>query len=275
MKTMMNRIGMLALVIAVGFASCSEPVAQQETDACSCAKEEFKTEKNADVIAQCASKRKADATFEQAYQKCLLAAGTGLDTSKVSISKIDSLQGLPVKAPINGVYQVMGEKSNVRWLAKKVTGQHNGSIAVKGGSMNIEGESLIGGDLVIDMGSLLVLDQTGDAKADLEGHLKSADFFNVSKFPETRMVITSVKKRNKHEYEVVADLTLLGVTKPVKSTVLVVPSGDSMANISGGIAIDRTEFGLKYGSGKFFQNLGDKMIDDVFMVTFDLKAQRN
>lgn len=271
---MINKLWILILAIGLGFTSCSEPAAQLETDACSCAKEELKTEKNTEIVAQCASKRKADAVFEQAFQKCLLAAGTGLDTSKVSLSKIDSLQGLPVKAPINGVYQVMGEKSMVKWVAKKVTGQHNGTIAVKSGMMNIEGEALTGGELTIDMASLVVLDQTGDAKADLEGHLKSPDFFNAAKYPETKMVITGVNKKNKHEYDVTADLTILGVTKPVKSTVLVIPSGDTKANVSGAIAIDRTEFGLKYGSGKFFKDLGDKMIDDVFMVTFDLKAER-
>jgi polyisoprenoid-binding protein YceI len=271
----------LIFVFAIGILTavgCSNGNQQAEPgmDACSCANEELKSEKNAETVKKCGDLRTASPEFEEAFQKCYVAAKAGKDTTQVKLGQMDSLGGFNNLNPAQGgAYAVNADASTIRWVAKKVTATHNGSAKVKSGSFQMANGSLSAGELVIDMASIVDADLDADGKAKLEGHLKSGDFFDVAKFPDAKFVIKTSTMKNKHQFEVVGDLTIKGVTKEVKSTVIVVPNGEKDVNVSGGLAIDRTMFGIKYGSGQFFKDLGDKMIEDRFMVTFDLKATRN
>lgn len=51
-----------------------------------------------------------------------------------------------------------------------------------------------------------------------DGHLKSADFFDAANHPKMTFASKSVTKRNNDEYEIEGDLTIRGVTKPIKLT---------------------------------------------------------
>ncbi|MEP0305210.1 MAG: YceI family protein, partial [Maribacter dokdonensis] len=102
-------------------------------------------------------------------------------------------------------------------------------------------------------------------KEKLEGHLKSADFFGVESNPTSKLVFTSVKPMNDNSYTVTGDLTIKGITKPVT---LVVSMFENKASAT--LKIDRTKYDIKYGSGSFFDNLGDKAIYDDFDLVVDL-----
>lgn len=159
----------------------------------------------------------------------------------------------PIK-PINT------SSSIVNWIGKKVTGSHNGSIAVKSGSLNFNGDVLIGGEIVIDMNSINCLDLTGNGKNGLEGHLKSDDFFGVAKYPTAKIVFTKVISRGKPgEYKIVGNLTIKNTTKEIKFDA-VVGANSATADIK----IDRTDYDVRYNSGSFFDSLGDKTIYDEF-----------
>jgi polyisoprenoid-binding protein YceI len=256
-------------------ASCgNQPAQVADLDACGCANEKIAKAPSAEALKKCDEKRTADAKFEADYQNCLVAARSGMDTSHFSINKMDASNGLNLPAASDGAYAVNAGSSSMKWLGKKVTGQHNGTVHVKSGNVELAGGSIKSGIIVIDMASIVDTDLSGEGKAKLEVHLKSDDFFGSANFPEATFKFKSATAINKHQFDVVGDLTIKGITKEVKANAIVVPNGDKDLNVSGSISIDRTQFGIKYGSGQFFTDLGDKMIDDVFMVTFDLKATK-
>lgn len=169
--------------------------------------------------------------------------------------------------PIDGEKkEVKVSESTVTWKGYKVTGAHNGSIDLKSGHLEMNGKKLTGGEFVVDMTSITVNDlEAGKGKEKLEGHLKSADFFGVENNPTSKLVFTSVKPMNDNSYTVTGDLTIKGITKPVT---LVVSMFENKATAT--VKIDRTKFDIKYGSGSFFDNLGDKAIYDDFDLVVDL-----
>lgn len=169
--------------------------------------------------------------------------------------------------PIDGEKkEVKVSESKVTWKGYKVTGSHDGNINLKSGHLEMKGKKLVGGEFVVDMTSIVVTDlEAGKGKEKLEGHLKSADFFGVESNPTSKLVFTSVKPMNDNSYTVTGDLTIKGITKPVT---LVVSMFENKASAT--LKIDRTKYDIKYGSGSFFDNLGDKAIYDDFDLVVDL-----
>lgn len=162
--------------------------------------------------------------------------------------------------------EVKVSESTVTWKGYKVTGEHEGEINLKSGSLEMDGTKLTGGEFVVDMTSLTCTDlQAGQGKEKLEGHLMSPDFFGVESNPTASLVFTSVKPMNENSYTVTGDLTIKGITKPVT---LVVSMFENKATAT--VKVDRTQFDIKYGSGSFFDNLGDKAIYDEFDLVVDL-----
>lgn len=164
--------------------------------------------------------------------------------------------------------------SKVKWEAKKVTGMHNGSIAFASGTIVGIGDKISGGTFVIDMKSMANDDITdAGMKAKLMGHLASDDFFSIEKFPEAKMEIKKVTAVAGDEFKFLVDLTIKGITNPVEFNAKVTASGDKLS-ADGVITVNRTLYGIKYGSGSFFQGLGDKVIYDDFTLAFSVVAQK-
>lgn len=157
--------------------------------------------------------------------------------------------------------------SSIGWKGYKVLGSHEGIISFKSGNLNFDNNMLVGGDLVVDMTSINCTDlKAGAGKEKLEGHLKSDDFFGIAEHPTSSIKITKVVSRGKPgEYKLTADLTIKNVTKQIKFDAVV---GDKSA--SAALKIDRSDFNIKYGSGSFFDNLGDKTIYDEFDLNINI-----
>ncbi|MGS2740475.1 YceI family protein [Sinomicrobium sp. M5D2P17] len=155
--------------------------------------------------------------------------------------------------------------SKVTWKGYKVTGSHEGIINLKEGSLVFEGDKLTGGQFVVDMTSLTSTDLEGDSQGKLNGHLKSDDFFGVEKYPTSNLVITKVKATGKNAYKVTGDLTIKEKTHPVTFDLSVYGN-----KATGALKVDRTKYDVRYGSGSFFENLGDKTIYDEFDLVVDL-----
>ncbi len=162
--------------------------------------------------------------------------------------------------------EVKTETSTVTWKAYKVTGSHVGTLDLKEGSLSFEEGKLTGGEFVIDMTTITSTDLEGEDKGKLEGHLKSDDFFGVESHPTAKLVLTSVMASGKNSYEVVGDLTIKGTTKSVSFDISVYGSKATAT-----MKVDRSEYNVKYGSGSFFENLGDKTIYDEFDLVVDLE----
>ncbi|MDU8884724.1 YceI family protein [Yeosuana sp. MJ-SS3] len=162
--------------------------------------------------------------------------------------------------------QVNIEASKVVWKGYKVTGSHEGTIQVKEGELEFEGDTLIGGSFIMDMTTIGSTDLQGDYKGKLDGHLKSDDFFGVEKYPTASLVFTDVKATGKNSYEITGDITIKGTTETITFDLSVY---GSKANAS--LKIDRSKFDVRYGSTSFFDGLKDKAIYDEFDIVADLE----
>lgn len=171
------------------------------------------------------------------------------------------------KSPIDGEKkEVNVSESKITWKGYKVTGSHEGTIDLKSGHLVMDGNKLTGGEFVVDMTSITNLDMaSGEGKEKLEGHLKSDDFFGVENHPTAKLVIKSAESMNKNSYSVKGDLTIKGKTNPVT---FVVSIYENKATAT--LKVDRAKYDVRYGSGSFFDNLGDKTIYDEFDLVVDL-----
>lgn len=166
------------------------------------------------------------------------------------------------------------KKSKLEWLAKKVTGQHNGEVAIESGTLSVENDALVSGDFTINMTTISVIDiENADYNQKLKDHLNSPDFFNTGEFPEAKFSITSAKKvsTDKGNYEITGNLTIKGITNSVTFPANVEISKNKIKAVAT-ITFDRAKFDVRYGSGSFFDNLGDKTIYDDVEMTVSLEA---
>jgi polyisoprenoid-binding protein YceI len=175
------------------------------------------------------------------------------------------------------IYKLDSQVSSIDWKGSKATGaSHNGTIKLKDGQVEVKGKKIQGGLVVVEMSSLVNKDLEGQAdyKAKLEGHLKSEDFFNVSKFPESSFKIKSVTKKSDSEFVIKGEFTMIGSTQEVEVPAQLKWEGNKIVGTAD-LKLDRTKWGLKYGSGKFFKNLGDKLISDDFELKLNLVATKD
>lgn len=156
-------------------------------------------------------------------------------------------------------------KTKLLWLGEKVTGQHTGTINLKSGWLTWQDNKIISGEFKIDMASLKETENNGQ----LMGHLKSDDFFGVVKYPEAKLVLTGSTPFDKGSGVVSGTLTIKDSTNPIEFKATMQKKDDGtwfFANIT----VDRTKYNIRYGSGSFFDNLGDKTIYDEFRLKVNL-----
>jgi predicted outer membrane repeat protein len=171
-------------------------------------------------------------------------------------------------------YTVDTNASSIVWTGYKVTGKHTGTVKVKNGNLVIDNGVLTGGSFDIDMTSIKDTDLEGEWAAKLEGHLKSDDFFGTNNFATSKFVITrAIPQDSKGNYKIIGNLTIKETTKEVKFQANVAEAGGAIT-ASGKITVDRSEYNVKYGSGSFFDGLGDKTIYDEFDLQVNLVAKK-
>lgn len=167
-------------------------------------------------------------------------------------------------------FKVDASKSSVNWLAKKVTGQHNGTITISNGTLALANDKIVGGKFEIDMTSIVNADLQGEWNTKLIGHLKSDDFFSVAKNPTAKLDITKVETKENNTI-VNGKLTIKGITQDISFPASVSKKGNVVVAIAT-IRIDRTKYDIKYGSKSFIEGIGDKAIDDEFELQVNLVA---
>lgn len=183
-------------------------------------------------------------------------------------------QDVATATPLSATFNVDTTASTLGWLGEKVTGQqHNGTIFISAGTLSVENDQIKAGSFTVDMNRMVDKDLT-DAKmsAKLVGHLMSPDFFDVAKYPTSKFEITGTEKLAAadslgNNYKIMGNLTLKDVTKNITIPAKVTMDSTKFNAVSK-FTIDRSEWNVQYGSGKFFKNLGDNMIKDE--ITFDL-----
>ena len=160
--------------------------------------------------------------------------------------------------------------SKIVYVGKKVTGSHTGEVKVSKGHLNFENGALKGGEFEADMTTINNTDLTDKEYNDkFVGHMKSDDFFATDKFKTAKFVIKKADKIKDNTYKVTGDLTIKGKTAPATFEATA-----TKESATAKLTFDRTKYDIKYGSGKFFQGLGDKMINDEVELTVNLALKK-
>lgn len=157
------------------------------------------------------------------------------------------------------------DKSSIIWTGKNIVNKsHYGSLNFVEAYIKIDKSGNIRGFFKVDLNTLNVMDLEGDWKKNLEGHLKSDDFFAVNKFRYATLELFSSSKNDDY-YLIDGNLTIKGITKTVSFKMY-----KNFENYKVSMVFDRSDFNVKYGSGKFFENLGDNMILDEIELEIEL-----
>jgi polyisoprenoid-binding protein YceI len=174
--------------------------------------------------------------------------------------------------PAPTTFKVDASKSTFKWTGKKVTGSHWGYIKFTEGSLMLDKGALVGGAFTVDMNSLDCQDlKPGQGQEKLVGHLKADDFFGTDKFPSSTLKIKSTSPKGNNTYDVKADLTIKGITNEITFPATVSVAGSALT-ATANFKVDRTKYDIKFRSGNFFENLGDKAIENDFDVEINLVA---
>ncbi len=174
------------------------------------------------------------------------------------------------------IFKIDTKKSKVIWTGSKIGGRHEGTLQIKSGTITIKNGYLSTAEIIVDMNSIEctdLKDKTLNQK--LVGHLKSADFFEVDKYPEAKFVITKPDRRLNQDYMVQGKLTIKDKTSDIKiPTTLIFEKDNKSFMTTVSFVFDRTKHDIKYGSEKFFKDIGDKAIYDEVDVLIELHATK-
>jgi len=179
--------------------------------------------------------------------------------------------------PHSDKFTISTTESKVEWFAEKVTGKHNGVVAIKSGAINNDHGALTG-TITIDMQSIAVSDLEGKYKAKLEKHLKSDDFFSVEKHNDAVFKITSITPikgaaKDANNFTINGKLTIKGITNDISFPAMINFEGTGMT-AKGEMVVDRSKYNVRYGSPSFFDDIGDNAIYDEFKLNFNLTASK-
>jgi polyisoprenoid-binding protein YceI len=170
-------------------------------------------------------------------------------------------------------FQIHQASSAVHWTGKKVLGLHTGNINIAGGFVEITHNNIAGGEITIDMTSITVTDiEDKKNSQDFLKHLLTDDFFSVDKFKTSKLIITGSNKIDTNKFKIDGNLSIKDISHPISFISSIEIFTDTLHSL-GDLVVDRTLYNIRYGSGKFIDNLGDKLIYDDFVLQFKLVGQ--
>ncbi len=170
-------------------------------------------------------------------------------------------------------FQIQTASSTVNWTGKKVLGLHTGTINLSNGYLEVSEGNITDAEIEIDMTTIVVTDiEDKKTLKDFHDHLLNDDFFSVDKFKRARFKMTHSEGQGNNQYRISGNLTIKDITHPVSFLAKIEIFADFLHSL-GEIVIDRTFYNIRYGSGKFIDNLGDKLIYDDFVMQFKLVGQ--
>ena len=178
-------------------------------------------------------------------------------------------------SPEQGIYSVHIDKSELSWIGKELSTKiHTGSLNISNGIIQVGDDNSISGNIKINMSTINVTDLQWRSKEILEKHLRSADFFEVENYPEAQINFKS-KSFNKlvNQISFEGDLTIKDITNPISFNATLIESSPYLkANAI--LSFDRSKYDVRFRSGSFFENLGDKLILDDIDVNIKLVTEK-
>ncbi len=170
---------------------------------------------------------------------------------------------------IQNTLKVDATSSTITWSGYKPTGSHTGTIMLQSGTLAMQDEYIIGGSFIADMSSI----KDADGSAKLEGHLKSADFFEIETYPTATFNITEVEMEDGNAI-ITGNMTIKGITKEISFEAEISETEEAVTLMSSVFQINRADFNVKYKSKTFFNDLKDKFVNDEFDLQVTLVANK-
>lgn len=173
-------------------------------------------------------------------------------------------------------YTVDATASDIKWEGSKPTATHFGTIKLSSGTFSVHEGKVEAGNFEIDMKTITVEDLEGESKGNLEAHLmgtvegKEGDFFDANKYPTSSFELTGIEGN-----KVFGNLTIKDKTNAIEFPATITIEGDSLKLVSESIELDRTKWGVNFGSKSIFPNLGDKFVSDTMKITMSLIAKKS
>jgi hypothetical protein len=168
--------------------------------------------------------------------------------------------------------------SEVAWEGKRITGGgHDGTIGIREGEFYAYDGALLGGEIIIDMTQIVVLDiEDPENNARLKGHLESDDFFSVADHPRAKLEIVRFDPiegaaSGEANYRVFGNLTIKEITHGIAFDA-VVDLAEEWMEASAEFSFDRSLYEVRFGSGSFFDDLGDNLILDEILLRVNVVA---
>lgn len=177
-------------------------------------------------------------------------------------------------------YSADVKASNIHWLGKKTTGQHEGDVNLQSGKLNFNNSTPVNGEFILDMTSISVTDiKDPENNKNLVEHLKDVDFFGVAANPTATIAIKKFEKIESDKlgaanYLVTAELIIKGIKNEIQFPARIDVSADK-TTANADLTIDRTKWNIVYNSKSILGSTADKFIyDDVtFSVSLVLQKQ--
>lgn len=166
------------------------------------------------------------------------------------------------------------DRAGIVWTGKKLTGSHTGTLNFSRTDLQFKEDVLVSALFEVDMTSLKNTDLDEESAGKLVGHLSSDDFFGIKDHPTASFTSTSIEAMKDGNYKITGNMSIKGVTNSETFEVNVRGKG-GVYQANADIMIDRTKYGVKYGSGTFFENLGDKAIFDEFNLTIQIEKHNH
>jgi len=200
----------------------------------------------------------------------LISCGGSEKSTDNSQIKIEESIDKNKKSSITREYVIKSNDVNkLLWTGSAVGKSHYGTVNFDG-YISVEDGNLKKGEILFDLTSISSEDLTGDWKTKLDNHLKDTAFFFTDKYPTATLMINKFDGTN-----ITGELKIKEITKEITFPAEVVVE-DSTFSSTSNFTIDRTEYGIVYGSENFFDLAKDKVISDEinFSVTINVKNSK-
>ena len=192
---------------------------------------------------------------------------TALTSCNLNTSQSESSNDNVLQAS-DASYTINPDQSIIVWTGREVTtSKHFGNIYFASGQFEVKSGLISSGEFVVDMTTIDNQDLPEERRGRLEAHLKSDDFFSVESHPTALLSILSSESLADGKWLVSGELTIKTFTHPVEFEML-----NSNDGWKANLVFDRSKYEVKFRSGTFFENLGDKLIYDDIELAINLKT---
>lgn len=165
-------------------------------------------------------------------------------------------------------------RSEIAWSGKSVSDVHTGKISLKKAELQFRDDKLIGGMFEADMKSITVTDITDpEDNKHLVDHIANEDFFEVNRYPSASFRITEVKPAGNDLYDVSGLMKIKDRENKISFQAQVLPAGENGHRATATVSIDRTLFGIEYGSMGKPGSEKDWFIHNDFLLNINVVAE--